>query len=233
MITFDPPLLSGKLIKRYKRFLADIELDSGEFITAHCPNSGSMMGLKEPGFPVLVQDAQNPNRKLKYTFKMVQADGAWVGIDTGIPNKLVYESIEQGLVPELAGYTTMKREVKYGKNSRIDIFMQSDDKPDCYVEVKNVTLKDGPSALFPDAVTTRGQKHLQELSDVVSQSKRAVMFYLIQRDDCEHFDIASDIDPEYKIAFDAAIKAGVEVICYDCKITETNISLNQKVTMKK
>lgn len=229
MITFDPPLIEGKLIKRYKRFLADIELETGEIVTAHCPNSGSMLGLKEPGFPACIQDAQNPNRKLKYTFKLVKADGTWVGIDTSIPNTLVSQAIENNLIPELTGYETLKREVKYGQNSRIDILLQGNGKPDCYVEVKNVTLKEGESALFPDAVTTRGQKHLEELSQMVKDGHRAVMFYLIQRKDCNDFKIADQIDPDYMKAFKKAVQAGVEVLCYDCNVSTTNISLNKRI----
>lgn len=232
---FPDPLLKGRLIKRYKRFFADVELDSGETVTAHCANSGSMLSVKPDGAPVWISPAQNPNRKLKFTWEIVEINKAKVGINTGLPNGLVAEAIERGAIPELAGYSTLRREVKYGQNSRIDILLEEDGKPSCYVEVKNVTMrrdlsKTGP-AEFPDAVTTRGAKHLVELSDMVKDGHRAVMFYLVQRGDCPSFRIAGDIDPEYEKGLVKARKAGVEVLCYKCQVTPAQIRVTEPLAM--
>ncbi|MBO9505900.1 DNA/RNA nuclease SfsA [Thalassospira sp. A3_1] len=216
------PLIQGKLIKRYKRFLADIELENGDMITAHCANPGGMIGLKEAGIDVWLSQSDNPKRKLKYSWELCRVRGAMVGINTAHPNAIVEEAILAGKVPELAGYETLKREVKYGKNSRIDILLSDPVKGLCYVEVKNVHLKRDDAvpglAEFPDAVTARGAKHLDEMADMVAEGHRAVMFYLIQRDDCDQFALASDIDPYYAKRFKAATKAGVEAIAYDCVI---------------
>ncbi len=229
---FPSPLIKGTLIKRYKRFLSDIELDNGDIITAHCANSGSMMGLKEPGYKVWVSPANNPNRKLKYTWELVNTGTAMVGINTSHPNKIVTEAISEGLVPELAGYTNIRNEVKYGKNSRIDVLLQAEDQPDCYVEVKNVTLlREKGVAEFPDAVTARGTKHLLELIDMVEAGHRAVMFYLVQRDDSSQFKIAADIDLAYADALKKARKHGVEVLCYDCKLSADAIEINKPVPL--
>lgn len=232
---FPTPLLKGRLVKRYKRFFADVELETGETVTAHCANSGSMLSVKPEGAPVWISPAQNPNRKLKFTWEIVEIKKAKVGINTGLPNGLVAEAIEKGTIPELAGYTSLRREVKYGKNSRIDILLEEEGKALCYVEVKNVTMrrdlsKTGP-AEFPDAVTTRGAKHLVELSDMVKEGHRAVMFYLVQRGDCPSFQIAGDIDPEYEKGLIAAIKAGVEVLCYKCQVTPTQVRVTEPLPM--
>ncbi|MDF2368263.1 DNA/RNA nuclease SfsA [Sneathiella sp.] len=221
---FSTPLIKGRLIKRYKRFLADVELDGGEMITAHVANPGSMMGLKDDGLTVWLSLSDNPKRKLPYSWELVEVDGALVGINTAHPNGIVAEAIEGGQIEALAGYEALTREVKYGTNSRIDILLSGGGKPDCYVEVKNVTLKrDDSLAEFPDSVTARGAKHLKELVSMVEQGHRAVMFYLIQRTDCTKFRIAADIDPVYAAAFREAIAAGVEIICYDCHITTSEI----------
>ena len=197
MMEFSQPLIPGILLKRYKRFLADIKLDTGEFITAHCANSGSMKTCKEPGWKVLVSKSNNPKRKLKYTWEMVHNGTCWIGINTQVPNKIASEAILNGVIPELAGYTNLKNEVKYGKNSRIDILLTGD-QPDCYVEVKNVTLVEEDGFYkFPDAVTERGRKHLSELLDVVKAGGRAVMLYVIQRSDGTIFKPAYEIDPAY------------------------------------
>ncbi|MCC3305993.1 DNA/RNA nuclease SfsA [Sneathiella sp. HT1-7] len=221
---FPASLIKGRLIKRYKRFLADIELESGEMITAHVANPGSMMGLKDEGLTVWLSLSDNPKRKLPYSWELVEVDGALVGINTAHPNGIVADAIEGGQIDALAGYENLTREVKYGENSRIDILLSGHDKPDCYVEVKNVTLKrDDSLAEFPDSVTARGAKHLKELASMVEQGHRAVMFYLIQRTDCTKFQIAADIDPVYAVAFKEAIAAGVEIICYDCHISTKEI----------
>ncbi|MZR30376.1 DNA/RNA nuclease SfsA [Sneathiella litorea] len=227
---FSSPLIKGRLIKRYKRFLADIKLESGELITAHVANPGSMMGLKEEGLTVWLSLSDNPKRKLPYSWELVEIDGALVGINTAHPNGLVAEAIESNQVNELSGYDRLVREVKYGTNSRIDILLSAENKPDCYVEVKNVTLKrDNSHAEFPDSVTARGAKHLKELAAMVEQGHRAVMFYLIQRTDCTKFRIAGDIDPAYAAGFMEAIVAGVEILCYECHITNREIRLGSPV----
>ena len=226
------PLVTGRLIKRYKRFLADVELDSGETITAHCANPGSMMGLATPGSPVWLSKSTNPKRKLAYSWELIETDGILVGINTGHPNALVREAIEAGTVSELVGYGTLRREVKYGQNSRIDILLESDGKPDCYVEVKNVHLLRRPGlAEFPDSVTARGAKHLRELTDMVAAGHRAVMFYLIQRGDADKFAFARDIDSNYGTAFDAAIAVGVEAIAYRCLISTAEIRVETPIQM--
>lgn len=223
---FPDPLIPGRLVRRYKRFLADVTLDDGTEITAHCANPGSMLGLQEPGSTVWLSPARNPARKLRYSWELVEDDGSLVGINTAHPNGLAAEAIAAGTVAELAGYTDIRREVKYGKNSRIDILLSGQGRPDCYVEVKNVHLRreDG-LAEFPDSVTARGAKHLSELSDMVAAGHRAVMFYLVQRDDCDRFAIADDIDPNYNSALGAALASGVEAICYACRVETTGIEV--------
>lgn len=233
---FETPLIKGTLVKRYKRFLADVTLDDGTLVTAHTANSGSMKGCCDPGFEVWLSPANNPDRKLKFTWELVRvADGALVGINTSHPNQLAAEAAAAQQIPELASYSGAKREVKYGKNSRIDVLLTADDKPDCYVEVKNVTLfrpdpKDAAGrqvALFPDAVTARGTKHLAELTDMVAEGKRAVMLYIVQRtaDGLSRFSVAEDIDPTYAAALRDAMAAGVEAICYTCTVTPEGITL--------
>ena len=228
---FFSPLLKGILVKRYKRFMADILLETGEQITAHCANSGSMLGVNDPGAEVLVSPADNPKRKLKYTWELIKVDQNWVGINTALSNKIVQEGIENGVTTELQGYASLRREVKYGKNSRIDILLEDPDKPNCYVEIKNVTLRRDQVAEFPDAVTARGTKHLQELANQVSAGDRAVMCYLVQREDCDKFAIAQDIDSAYAAAFENAMLAGVEVICYGCELTEKEIKLTSPLAL--
>ncbi|WP_417820158.1 DNA/RNA nuclease SfsA [Terasakiella sp.] len=223
---FETDLIKGKLIKRYKRFMADVELENGDVVTAHCANSGSMLSVQEAGSTVWLSPSNNPKRKLKYTWEIIEVDGQNVGINTAHPNKIVEEAILDGQVQELSGYATLRREVKYGQNSRIDILLEDDAKPTCYVEVKNVTLRRGDNADFPDAVTTRGAKHLRELGDMVEQGHRAVMFYLVQRPDCKIMDIARDIDPTYDAELKTAIKRGVEVICYQCRVETDEINVD-------
>lgn len=227
---FNTPLLPGRLQRRYMRFLSDITLESGELIKAHCPNPGSMLGLKEPGSRVWVSESDNPKRKLKYTFELIEADGTMVGINTGHPNAIVEEAILNGTIGELAGYETLKREVKYGKNSRIDILLDDPSRGKCYVEVKNVHLRRQPDLMeFPDSVTSRGAKHLAELSDMIAQGHRAVMLYLIQRDDGQAFSLCRDIDPAYGKAFDKAVAAGVEMLAYSCSVSTMEVTAYRPV----
>ena len=193
---FPAPLTRGKLLKRYKRFLADVELENGEVVVAHCANTGAMMGLNAPGVTVYLSANDNPKAKLAWRWEAVELeDGTIVGINTAHPNRLVEEAILAGAIPELSGYAALKREVKYGVNSRIDLLLSDNAKGLCYVEVKNVHLLRTPRlAEFPDSVTARGAKHLHEMADMVAAGHRAVMFYLVQRSDCDHFSLARDID---------------------------------------
>lgn len=223
---FPNPLIPGRLIRRYKRFLADITLDDGTVITAHCANSGSMMGCQTPGSRVYVSPQDKPGRKLKYTWEMIRVGGVWVGINTGHPNPIVYEAIERRSIPELRGYSEMRREVKYGRNSRIDVWLRRPGQT-CYVEVKNVTLAAEGDALFPDAVTDRGAKHLRELMDQVAVGDRAVMFYLVQRSDCDLFRPADDIDSVYGATLREAVDHGVEILVYQAIVSPPQIRLDK------
>jgi len=231
---FPAPLLRGRLLKRYKRFLADVELETGDTITCTCPNTGSMMGLVTPGSTVWLSESDSPTRKYRHTWEMVEHDlgrgPAIVGINTNHPNKLVTEAIEAGRIAPLKGYATLKREVKYGQNSRIDILLEDPLKGLCYVEIKNVHLMREPGlAEFPDSVTARGAKHLGELAAMIRDGHRAVMLYLIQRGDASRIALARDIDPTYGEAFDAAIAAGVEPLAYRCNLTPGGIDVAKKV----
>ncbi len=234
---FPAPLIPGTLIQRYKRFLADVCLASGETVTATCPNTGSMMGLTAPGSRVWLSTSDSPTRKYKHTWELVEADlgkgPSLVGINTNHPNRLVAEAIEAARIKPLAGYSGLKREVKYGKNSRIDILLSDAAKPDCYVEIKNVhMMRKHGLAEFPDSVTERGAKHLVEMSDMVREGKRAVMVFLIQRTDASRLSLARDVDPGYGAAFDAACAAGVEAIALRCKVTCDAIEVDKQIPIK-
>jgi sugar fermentation stimulation protein A len=228
---FTQTLICGRLVRRYKRFLADVILDGdGSEITAHCANPGSMLGLNAPGSRVYLSRSDNPARKLPLSWELIEADGVLVGISTAHPNRLVEEAILAGSVPGLSGYPELRREVKYGVNSRIDILLEAPDRPRCYVEVKNVHLMRQPGlAEFPDSVTARGAKHLRELSDMVREGHRAVMVYLVQRPDCDRLAMARDIDPAYAEALVEARAAGVEVIAIGCSVTPEAIRVNRVV----
>lgn len=224
---FHAPLIHGILIKRYKRFMADVTLDDGQVVTAHLANSGAMLGTADPGMEVWLSPAANPDRKLKYSWELVRADGVLVGVNTSHPNQIAAEAIAEGKIPELTGYQTIRREVKYGASSRIDLLLEAPDRPPCYVEVKNVHLKRGDRAEFPDAVTVRGAKHLVELRQMVAQGARAVMLYLVQRGDCTAFAPAEDIDPAYAAGLRTAFADGVEAICYTCHMSLEGISIGE------
>ncbi|WJY23257.1 DNA/RNA nuclease SfsA [Fontisubflavum oceani] len=224
-------MVPATLLKRYKRFLADIRLEDGREVTAHCPNPGSMMGLKEPGMRIWVEPNEDPRKKLKYGWRLTELpDATWVGIDTNLPNSVVSEALAAGAIEELARYPQITPEVKYGQNSRVDFLLSGDGLPEAYVEVKNVTLRrDGDWAEFPDSVTARGAKHLDELSQMVRDGKRAVMLYLLQRTDCRRLKMAADLDPGYAAAFDAARAAGVEMICYGTDIGPEGVEIGQSI----
>lgn len=230
---FQTSLIKGKLIKRYKRFLADVMLEDGTIVTAHCPNSGSMLSVNESGAEVWISPANNPNRKLKYTWELIRIKRSLIGINTQHPNMLVAEAILADRIPTLSGVKNLRREVKYGKNSRIDILLENPNGQMCYVEVKNVTMRrnygKGTPAEFPDGITSRGAKHLSELSDMVMLGHRAVMFYLVQRNDTKNMMIARDIDAAYGDALDRARKLGVEVVAFNCKITPKAINIADPV----
>lgn len=227
-MNIEPPFVRATLLKRYKRFLADIRFEDGTETTAHCANPGSMMGLAEPGSTVWLSKSDNPKRKLAWSWELVEVGGARVGINTARPNALVAEAIGGGHIPELASYETLRREVKYGRNSRIDLLLESPDRPSAYVEIKSVTLSRAPGlAEFPDAKTARGAKHMAELAEMAKNGHRAVVFFLVQRTDCNRFAPAADIDPAYAESLAAAISAGVEVLCYSCRIEPKLIEIDR------
>lgn len=234
---FPIPLVRGRLIKRYKRFLADVSLDTGAVVTATCPNTGSMMGLAVPGAVVWLSESTSPTRKYPHTWELVEADlgrgPVLVGINTNHPNRIVAETIAAGGIPEVAGYASLRREVRYGLSSRIDILLEDPAKGLAYVEIKNVHLsREAGRAEFPDSVTERGVKHLAELTSMVAAGHRAIMLYLIQRGDAEEFALAGDIDPRYAAAFAAARAAGVEAIAYACDLSPTDISIARPVPIR-
>ena len=231
---FHAPLIPATLIKRYKRFLADVTLADGQVVTAHVANSGAMLGTAEPGMEVWLSPAANPARKLKYSWELVRVDGHLVGVNTAYPNVIAAEAIAAGQIAPLRGYERIRREVRYGdENSRIDLLLEADNRPPCYVEVKNVHLKRGDVAEFPDAVTVRGAKHLRELRAMVKQGARAVMLYLVQREDCRAFRPAADIDPAYAAGLWAAIEDGVEAICYTCHMNIDAITLGHPLAIER
>ena len=215
------PLIKARLIRRYKRFLADVELPDGSETTAHVANPGGMIGLADPGMTVWLSKSDDPKRKLKYSWELVETpEGALAGVNTAHPNRIVEEALRAGGVAEVANYSQARREVRYGANSRVDFLLQQDGAPDCWLEVKNVHLCREPGvAEFPDAVTARGAKHLGDLADMARQGARATMFYLIQRNDCDRFRLAGDIDPAYLEAYRQARAAGVEAIAYTWRFT--------------
>ena len=232
-LAFDEPLIRGTLVRRYQRFLADVTLETGETVTAHCANSGSMLSVNAADSEVWLSAARNPSRRLRYTWELIRVGESLVGINTARPNRLVAQAIASGAIPELAGYATMRREVRYGRNSRIDLLLEGPDRPPCFVEVKNVTLRrdsrPGAPLEFPDAVTERGAKHLRELAEAVQGGARAVMVYRAQRDDGAHFVVAGDIDHAYAAALRAAMAMGVEAICYRCRVSVTGVSIRDRV----
>ena len=224
---FQTPLVPATLIRRYKRFLADCRLPDGREITAHCANPGSMMGLAEPGMRIWLEPNDDPKKKLRFGWRLVEhEDGHFTGVDTSVPNRALRAALEAQEVPPLAAYGTVRPEVRYGQNSRIDFLLTEPGLPDAYVEVKSVTLSRTPGlAEFPDSVTTRGAKHLAELAHMANAGHRAVMLYLVQRTDCTRFDLARDLDPGYGQAYDEARAQGVETLCFGTRISPQEIRL--------
>ena len=222
---FDPPLHRARLIRRYKRFLADVTLEDGSEITVSVPNTGSMMGLTAPDSPIWLSHSPDPKRKYAFRLELVEADGTLVGVNTGLPNRLTEEAIKNGLIGDLGDYPQLKREQKYGENSRIDLLLSGHRRPDTYVEVKNVHMRRHTGlAEFPDTVTARGAKHLDELGRMVEAGHRAIMVYLIQRSDCERFSLCDDLDPNYCAAFERARAIGVEAFAVRCQIRPDSIT---------
>ena len=224
IMLFDPPLTAGVLVRRYKRFLADVAI-AGRAEVAHCANPGSMLGLAEPGSAIWLSASLNPLRRLRFTWELVTADGALVGINTACANRLAEEAIRAGRIEPLAGYVSLRREVAYGEGSRIDFLLEASGRPACYVEVKSVTLKRRMAAEFPDSVTARGARHLRELSAMAAAGKRAVMLFVAQREDCASLAVAADIDPAYARALAVAREAGVEILAYACRVRPTGIEI--------
>jgi len=228
MILLHPLIIRGILIKRYKRFLADVKLQNGHIVTAHCPNSGSLLSCNIPGNTVILSKSENPKRKLKYTWEQIKVGSVWVGINTQYPNKLVIEGISNGTIKELKSYRHLRKEVKIGVNSRIDIVLEGSDRP-CYIEVKNVTFVENNIAMFPDAITKRGQKHLEELLNLTRQGKRSVIFFVIQRSDGFSFKPADQIDPEFSKILRYVVSEGVEVLAYQAAVSPQEIHLSQRI----
>lgn len=233
---FSQPLLGGTLVTRYKRFFADVALADGSLVTAHCPNPGSMLSVGAPGSIVWLSETSNPARALKYTWELVEVGGTLVGINTGLPNRLAAEAVQDGAIPALAGYARLRREVRYGTGSRIDLLLEDGQRPTCFVEIKNVTLRRNGGAMqpveFPDSVTERGLKHLYELIAVVQAGQRAVMLFVAQRSDAPSFRVATDIDPRYAQALQQAVVAGVEVLCYSCDVSLAGVRVAAPIAVE-
>lgn len=227
---FPSPLARGLLVSRYKRFFADIVLDDGREITAHCPNPGAMLGLNTPGLPAWVSRSEDPKRKLAHTLELLEADGGLVGINTMHPNRLTAEALAADAIPELSGYATHRREVRYGANSRVDFLLEHPDRAPCWLEVKNCHLRrSGSLAEFPDCVAARSLKHLRELTAMVEAGQRAVMLFVIQRTDCDAFAACAELDPAYAAGLTRAAVEGVEVLAYRCAITPQHVAIAGRV----
>jgi len=231
---FQTPLVPGRLIRRYKRFLADVKLEDGREVVAHCANPGAMTGLSTPGARIWLEPNDDARKKLRFGWRLLELPGGhWAGIDTMLPNRVVGEALRDGDIAELSPYRCVRAEVRYGKASRVDFLLSEAGLPDAYVEVKNVHLsREDGWAEFPDSPTARGTKHLVELADMVRQGHRAVMFYLVQRTDCIHFRLAGDVDAKYAAAFAMAAQAGVEVLCYDTVISTEGVRLGRRLEVE-
>lgn len=221
---FTQPLTRGSLIKRYKRFLADVKLESGELVTAHCPNTGTMLSCSEPGSPVCLSISDNPKRKYPYTLEMVMDNSTWVGVNTAKTNYLVAEGIEQGKISEFQEVQNIRREVKTSDHSRLDLLVEHGNSS-TYIEVKNCSLAIDNCAMFPDAVTTRGAKHLLELARLVEEGNNGCIFFLVQRMDADKFSPAAHIDPNYASEFEKVIKQGVIPLAFQAEVTPESIEI--------
>jgi sugar fermentation stimulation protein A len=231
---FPSPLQRGVLVQRYKRFFADVALDSGEAITAHCPNPGAMLGLNRPGLACWVSKSDNPKRKLAHTLELAEAGGGLVGVNTMLPNRLVAEALANGVIAELAGYATVRPEVKYGAASRVDFLLTDPDRPACWLEVKNVHLSRTPGlAEFPDCVAARSTRHLKELEAMVTAGDRAVALFVVQRTDCEALKACAELDPSFAAGLDHAAEAGVEVLVYECDITTEQVRIARRIPWRR
>ena len=228
---FQTTLVPGRLLRRYKRFLADVTLEDGREVVAHCANPGAMTGLNEPGMRVWLEPNDDPKKKLRFGWRLlVLPNDHWAGIDTSVPNRVIREALDSKKIAALADYPNIRPEVKYGQSSRIDFLLTGTGLPDAYLEVKNVHLsRKAGLAEFPDSKTLRGAKHLRELADMRAQGHRAIMLYLVQRTDCTRFRLADDVDPAYAAAFDLATNAGVEVLCYDTEISTAGVEFRQQI----
>jgi sugar fermentation stimulation protein A len=231
---FPQPLERGVLVSRYKRFFADVIMDDGREITAHCPNPGAMLGLNTPGLPAWLSRSDDPKRKLAHTLELVEADGGLVGINTMHPNRIVAEALAAGAIPELTGYATHRREVRYGANSRVDFLLEHPDRAPCWLEVKNCHLMRTPGlAEFPDCVAARSLKHLRELQAMVAAGDRAVALFVVQRADCETFSACHELDPAFARGLDQAASAGVDVLVYGCAMTTGGIEIERRVAWRR
>jgi len=227
---FPQPLTRARLVQRYKRFFADVVLEDGTEITAHCPNPGAMLGLNAPGLTCWLSRSDDPKRKLAHTLEMVEADGALTVVNTLHPNRLVAEALTADAIPELTGYATHRREVRYGTASRVDFLLEGPGRPNAWLEVKGVTLhRGGGLAEWPDCVSARGARHVAELAQKISEGDRAVVLFVVQRGDCDRFEVCRDLDPAFARAFDAAIEAGVEVLVYDCTVGVAGVTLGRRI----
>lgn len=226
------PLFRGRLLRRYKRFLADVRLDDGQEVTAHCANPGSMLGLLEDGAEVWLYKSSNPRRKLQWSWELVRSERTLVPVNTSNPNRIVAEAIAGEHLPELRGYADVRPEVRYGEGSRIDFLLTAPERAPCYLEIKNVHLRREGRAEFPDCVTARGTRHLKELSAMRAAGARAVIFFLVQREDCTAFAPAADLDPTYARELLRAEAAGVEILCYDCSVTLERVRLRRALPVE-
>lgn len=227
---FPSELTRGRLVSRYKRFFADVILDDGAAVTAHCPNPGAMLGLNLPGLHVWLSRSDDPKRKLAFTLELVEADGGLVGVNTMSPNRIVAEALEAGLIPELAGYETLRREVNYGEKSRVDFLLTSPGRPDCWLEIKNCHLSRGSGlAEFPDCVAARSSRHLRELAAMARAGDRAVVLFVVQRTDCDRFQACAELDPVFAKTLGEVAKEGVEVLVYACEIDERKVALKGRI----
>ena len=228
---FKEKLISGEFIKRYKRFFVDVRI-SKKTVTSHCPNTGSMLGLIKKGNKVWLSESNNPKRKLKYTLQIIEDSKSKVGVNTHLTNRIALDGFNKGIVKFFKNFDSIKQEVKFGENTRFDFLIHKERKK-CFIEVKNVTLSRRKGvAEFPDAITSRGLKHLKELLKAKKKGFEIFILYVIQRDDCSKFQLARDIDPEYSKFMEKAVKKNLNILCYDCKFSSKGIKLNRKIKFK-